>query len=447
MTAQEKRELYMKAYNEHKDEVDARIADGIEKNRKGWCKVRLTDENGKPVAGKKIKLTQKTHDFKYGANIFMLDEFKDEADNAEYRRFFKEYFNLATVPFYWDGLEPVEGKPRYDKDSEKVYRRPAPELCMEYCEENGITPKLHCLVYDKFVPDWLVKLPLSEVKKKYEERFRQISERFSGRMLEFEVINELLCEQGWNYKTALSEERDIVEWSFNTARKYFPNETLVINEGNPIQGLARLDYRQPYFMMIENALLKGVQIDKIGLQNHLFTGVSAHTPEEYDNSVRSGVNMNNPMTYFKGLDIIAELDLPLEITEITVPTFGDTEEDEELQADMLKLWYSVWFSHSAVDAVVYWNTVDGYAYVGNSNWIENNCRGGLFHHDLTPKKSALMLKKLFGEIWHTDLERTTDENGYVEFRGFYGDYAIEVDGAEFEIGIHKNESSSFELSL
>ena len=129
MTAQEKRELYMKAYMDHKDEVDARIADGIEKNRKGWCKVRLTDENGKPVSGKKIKLTQKNHDFKYGANIFMLDEFQDDADNAEYRRFFKEYFNLATVPFYWDGLEPTEGKPRYDKDSEKIYRPRAGALC------------------------------------------------------------------------------------------------------------------------------------------------------------------------------------------------------------------------------------------------------------------------------------------------------------------------------
>lgn len=447
MTAKEKRELYMKVYNEHKDEVDARISSGIEKNRKGWCKVRLTDENGKPLSGKKIKLTQKTHDFKYGANIFMLDEFKDEADNAEYRRFFKEYFNLATVPFYWKDLEPTEGKPRYDKDSEKVYRRPAPELCMEYCEENGITPKLHCLVYENWAPDWLIKLPLDEVKKKYEERFRQISERFSGRMLEFEVINELLCEQGWNHKTALSEERDIVEWSFNTARKYFPNETLVINESNPIQDLARSDYRQPYFMMIENALLKGVQIDKIGLQNHLFTGVSAHTPEEYDKSVRWDANMNNPMTHFKGLDIIAELELPLEFTEVTVPTFGDTEEDEELQADMLKLWYSVWFSHPAVDTIVYWNTVDGYAYAGNSNWNENNCRGGLFHHDLTPKKSALMLKRLFGEIWHTDLELTTDKNGYVEFRGFYGDYAVESDEAKFEIGLHKNEGNSFELSL
>ena len=447
MTADEKRELYMEAYNKHKEEVDARIADGIEKNRKGWCKVRLTDQNGNPVAGQKIRLTQKTHDFKYGANIFMLDEFESETDNIEYRRFFKEYFNLATVPFYWDGLESVEGKPRYDKDSEKFYRRPAPELCMEYCEENGISPKLHCLVYDKFIPDWLMKLPLDKVKKKYEERFRQISERFAGRMLEFEVINELLCESGWDRKTALSEERDIVEWSFGTARKFFPDETLVINEGNPIQDLARAGYRSRYFMMVENALLKGVQIDKIGLQNHLFTGASAHTSEGYEQEVISGVPMNDPMAYFKGLDFISELGLPLEITEVTVSTFGDTPDDEELQADMLRLWYSVWFSHPAVDAVVYWNTVDGYAYTDNSDWVENNCRGGLFHHDLTPKKSALMLKKLFSEIWHTDLELSTDKNGYAEFRGYFGEYTAEADGKAFDIAIHKNESSSFELSL
>lgn len=443
----ENRKIWMKAAEDSRELLEGRVKNDIEKYRKGYCKLLLTDAEGRPIKNAKIKVNQLSHDFGFGANIFMLEEFDNEEYNQRYRANFKKCFNLATVPFYWDGLEPEKGKPRYDKNSDKVWRRPAPELCVEYCEENGITPKLHCLVYDKFVPDWLVNLPLSEIKKKYEERFRQISERFSGRMLEFEVINELLCEQGWNYKTALSEERDIVEWSFNTARKYFPNETLVINEGNPIQDLARLDYRQPYFMMIENALLKGVQIDKIGLQNHLFTGVTSHTPEEYEKSVRSGVGMNNPTLYFKGLDVIAELGLPLEITEITVPTFGDTEEDEELQADMLKLWYSVWFSHPAVDTIVYWNTVDGYAYVGDSNWIENNCRGGLFHHDLTPKKSALMLKRLFGEIWHTDLELTTDKNGYVEFRGFYGDYAVESDEAKFEIGLHKNEGNSFELSL
>ena len=176
----------------------------------------------------------------------------------------------------------VEGKPRYDKNSVKVYRRPAPELCMEYCEENGLYAKLHCLVYESWVPDWVKNLPLGDVNKKYEERFRRISERFSGRMFEFEVINEILCEETWKKKSVLSEQRDILEWSFNTARRYFPNETLVINEGNPLPILARADHRSAYFLMIEKALLNGVQIDKIGLQNHLFTGANAYNPEEYE---------------------------------------------------------------------------------------------------------------------------------------------------------------------
>lgn len=447
MTATEKRNHYMRAYNENREEIDARIADGIEKNRKGPCRVRVVYPDGRPAAGETVRLRQKTHDFKYGANIFMLDEFKEEEYNAEYRRFFSEYFNLATVPFYWDALEPEEGKTRYSEKSEKIYRRPAPELCIKYCEEKGITPKLHCLVYDRFAPKWLIDRPLEEVKKKYEERFRQISELFSGRLWEIEVINELMCEPSWQNKTVLSGQRDILEWSFNTARRYFPNDVLVINEANPLLSLAWEDYRNPYFMMIENALLKGAPIDKIGLQNHLFTGADSHTPEEYENSVRYGVNMNDPAQYFKGLDLIAELGLPLEITEVTVPTFGDTPEDEELQADMLKLWYSVWFSHPSVDAVVYWNTVDGYAYTGNANWVENNCCGGLWHHDLTPKKSALMLKKLFDEIWHTECELTADKDGYIEFRGFFGGYEVQIGDKEFNISLGKNGNNTYELTL
>lgn len=450
MNIKELRELYFKAYNDNKDYVDTRIAEGIEKHRKGACRIRFTDDEGKPLANKNVKLTQKTHDFKYGANIFMLDEFKEEEYNKEYRRFFKEYFNLATVPFYWGDLEPEEGKPRYPANSPKIYRRPAPDLCVDYCEENGIMPKLHCLVYDKFIPKWLHDLPLDEVKAKYEERFRQIAERYSGRMFEFEVINEVLCEEHWPYKSVLSEERDIIEWSFETARKYFPDEVLVINEGNPIQKLAQEDYRTPYFMMVENALLNGAEIDKIGLQNHFFAGAGCQTPEAFDRDLKSDgwLKMNDPMTYFKGLDVMAELGLPLELTEVTVPTFGDGEEAEELQADMLRLWYSVWFSHPAVDSVVYWNTVDGYAYVvsdGTRCWNENNCRGGLWHKDLTPKKSAEMLKRLFDEEWHTDLELTTDANGYVDFRGFFGEYDGEIDGMDFDFEIHKNDNNRWEI--
>ncbi len=441
---QEKRELYMKAYYEHQDEIDVRIAEGIEQNRKGDCHIQFVDLNGQKVVGKKVKITQKTHDFKYGANIFMLDEFETEAENVEYRRMFKEYFNLATVPFYWSELEPEEGKPRYATDSPKVYRRPAPDLCMEYCEENNVAAKLHCLVYEKFLPEWLLRLPLEEVKAKYEERMRQIAQRYAGRMYEVEVINEVTCEHEWTEKTALSGEKDIVEWAFKTARKYFPYDKLVINDGHHVVMAAETDYRNPYYMMIENALLKGSPIQKIGSQNHLFTGTGSKTTQEYDESIKHFVDWANPVIHLKGLDVFAELGLPIEYTEVTIPTFGDTIQDEELQADILKMLYSVWFSHPAVDTIVYWNLVDGHAYASET-FNENNCRGGLFHHDLTPKKSALMLKKLFGEIWHTDLELITDENGCVDFKGFFGDYVVEMDGVSYEFGVYKGEDNNQEM--
>lgn len=442
----ENRKIWLKAADEYREILDVRVKNDIEKYRKGYCKLHLTDAEGKPIKNAKIEINQLSHDFGFGANIFMLDEFDDAELNKVYREEFKKYFNLATVPFYWDGLEPEKGNPRYDKDSKKVWRRPSPELCVEYCEENGIMPKLHCLVYDKFIPDWLPLNDMAAMEKLYEERFRQISERFSGRLLEFEVINELLCEPGWNYKSIISSKRDIIEWSFKLARKYLKDETLVINEGNPIISIANAGYRSAYFMMIENALKSGAEINKIGIQHHIFTGASAATETDYENAVKRGDRLINPDLILKGLDKIAEIGLPLEMTEVTVPTFGESDEDEELQADLLELLYSVWFSHPAMQDIVYWNVPDGYAYVGNKGiWNENNCRGGLWHHDLTPKKSALRLKKLINEVWHTKEVLTTDQNGYAEFRGFFGEYSVSSDGFTAEFGIHKGETPVNEI--
>lgn len=444
----ENRKIWMKAAEDSRELLEGRVKNDIEKYRKGYCKLRLTDAEGRPIKNAKIKVNQLSHDFGFGANIFMLEEFDNEEYNQRYRENFKKCFNLATVPFYWDGLEPEKGKPRYDKNSSKVWRRPAPELCVEYCEENGIMPKLHCLVYDKFIPEWLPRDDMKAMEKLYEERFRQISERFTGRLLEFEVINELLCEPWWGYKSVISSKRDIIEWSFALARKYFPNETLVINEGNPLVNLSAAKYRNAYFMMIENALKSDAEIDKIGLQHHIFTGATDKTAEAYENSVKRGEKMVDPLINLKGLDIIAELGLPLEMTEVTVPTFGDTAEDEELQADLLELLYSVWFSHPAMQDIIYWNIPDGYAYDdGTGNWNENQCRGGLWHHDLTPKKAGIRLEKLIKEVWHTETELTTDENGYADFRGFYGNYSVAGKDFTADFGIHKGEQAVTEIIL
>ncbi len=448
MTISEKRDICMRAYREQKAEVDARCARDIEAYRKGDARITLTDAAGKPLVGKQVRVTQRGHDFKYGANIFMLDEFSEKWENDAYREMFAKYFNLATVPFYWQDLEVEEGKPRFAADSPKVYRRPAPDLCLDYCREKGVSTKLHCLFYDKFVPTWVPKEDEAEMRRLYEKRFREIAERYAGTMYEFEVINEQLCVPTWTQNSVLSKLPGIEKWAFDLARKYLPDEVLVINEANPVYSVSQYGEKAGYYAQIKKLLDDGAPVDKIGMQNHLFAAAvlpdGAHAGEW---EIRNLAERNlNPDAYFKGFDKLSELGLPFEMTEVTVATLGDDEEAEELQADTLELLYTIWFSIPAMETIVYWNTVDKAAFV-DGGWNENNCRGGLFHRDLTPKRAADRLYDLFHKKWHTDLTLVTDENGAVDFRGFYGDYEVEVDGKTFSVGVHKNQENKTELSV
>ena len=451
MTIEEKRRLWLGTFENNKEVLEKRINDGIEQNRKTDHKMRLTDKEGNPLASKTFTIDQKTHDFKFGAHIFMLDEFETEEENKKFREIFKEYFNLATIPFYWDALEPEQDKPRFTKDSKKIYRRPAPDLCLEYCQVNGIDAKLQSLVYDKFIPDWLPKTDMAEMERLYEKRISEIADRYKGKLYEFEVINETLIEAWWKTQSVIMNKRDLVEWAFALAEKYLRDETLVINDGGQGESIYRHDFRSPYFMQIEKCLLNGTKIDKIGMQHHLFVGATAKNDEEYEKSLKNPHYLieADPQVNFAFLDTMAELGLPIEFTEVTIPTFGDSLEDEEIQAQLLKNLYSVWFSHPAVNTIIYWNQFDGYCYDAGpgATWNENNCRGGLFHKDLTPKKSAEVYKKLISEEWHTKLTLTTDENGYASFRGFYGDYELSADDLKFNFGLHKNEENTTTFTL
>ncbi len=197
-------------------------------------------------------------------------------------------------------------------------------------------------------------------------------------------------------------------------------------------------------------LEKGTPIDKIGQQMHIFTaakqptGVDA-TDEEI---IAHAEELMDPSIYFKALDKLNEFGLPLEITEVTVPTLGDSLEAEDLQADLLEQLYTIWFSIPNMESIVYWNTVDHTAYDDpNGGWNENNCKGGLFHRDLTPKKSAERLYYLFNKKWHTDLTVASNDNGIAEIRGFYGEYEAEIDGKIYNFGIHKNSVNNIEIQI
>lgn len=70
MTYQEIYDLYMKPYVED-EALMSRIEKGIEQNRKGNCRIRLVDANGKALAGARVKVKQ-TNAWKGEPNILIV---------------------------------------------------------------------------------------------------------------------------------------------------------------------------------------------------------------------------------------------------------------------------------------------------------------------------------------------------------------------------------------
>ena len=103
-----KREDLLRHFDRYREETDRRVAEGIEKNRKGDVALRFVDGSGKPVQGARVKATLKKHAFLHGANLYELDQTESAEKNAAYREKFKEVFNAATVPIYWAPLEPEQ---------------------------------------------------------------------------------------------------------------------------------------------------------------------------------------------------------------------------------------------------------------------------------------------------------------------------------------------------
>ena len=55
----ERRESALKYFNYHKEFCDDYVKNGIEKNRKGFARINITDEDGKPLKGAKVNIIQK----------------------------------------------------------------------------------------------------------------------------------------------------------------------------------------------------------------------------------------------------------------------------------------------------------------------------------------------------------------------------------------------------
>ncbi len=415
--------IIRKMLDEGRDYYLSRADADIEKYRKGDFEIEIPNSDGAEISYKLKKI-----DFEFGCNIFMLGQYDDPAREAQYLNQWKKLFNTAVVPLYWEGTEPERGRLRYTDDAGlDIYRRPYTDKVIKYCKENDIELKGHPLFWHEFIPKWLPEnwdalFPLIE------KRFKEISERYSDDISVFDCVNEpgriwdMTHEHRTDgYKMVVPPD-DYLEQIFEIAKKYFPKNTLVLNEA---VGTAFCEYKGiygSYYQLIQRLLSEGLKIDRIGIQCHC-------------NDSSYFQNIYNSRRLYGIMDGYSTLGVPMVISEI-----GLSCDDEKLQAEATEQLYKICFSIDKMSGIFWWNLDDdGIATVKNRGGAtgENLPSAGLCR---VGKEKAVykVLDRLINQEW-TTAGTTTVSNGTAKFRGFYGDYEIVVK----KNGEEKTFSASF----
>mgnify|MGYP003715920825 CR=1 FL=1 len=394
-------------------EVEHRIQTGIEENRKGWGTIELFDKEGLPIEAASLTFKQLKHEFHFGCNAFLLDQLPESEKNVRYRELFSDLFNLAVVPFYWSDLEPEEGRPRFSKNSRPIYRRPPPDLVLDFCDEHEITPKGHTLLWYQFRPTWLPHDEAS-MKSHIRRRFEQISERYADRIPIWDVCNEVQTMRVNQPEFHMPDNH--LEFAFELAERYFPNCIRTYNDDNIWYRYSRT--YTPVYLLAKQLIENGYKLDALGLQYHMFA-----------NTIGLGAQNLNPVNLLNCFDLYEKLNIPINISEISIISSHDLGSGDQFQEILTEKLYRLWFSHKAMNGITWWNLVDNtaaFAPLGDQNAGENQYRAGLVNYDMTPKPAYNTLRRLIKEEWQSHPQMDYVDGAPNQFRGFFGDYELTV---------------------
>ncbi|GAB6164029.1 endo-1,4-beta-xylanase [Thermostilla marina] len=384
----------------------AEAEERIEKHRKQEIVGTAFDpQTGRPLADVEVTLTQKSHAFLFGCNIFRWGKLESaELENA-YRARFRELLNYATTGFYWPSYERRRGEPNH------AYA----EALARWCKENGIALKGHPLAWNYADPWWLPDDP-ETIRRLQMERITDCVSRFAGLIDRWDVVNEVARFEGKRNRApkmtdmwAKTGKMEFTRQCFVTARKANPNATLLINdyEVGPL-------YEEVVEQLVDE---NGNRLyDVIGIQSHQHRGT-------WDNAKIWDV-----------CERFSRFGVPLHFTETTILSLPPnqwkgqgsaweySDEGDRYQEKEVIRFYTMLFSHPAVTAITWWDFSD------NGAW--QRAPAGLVRKDMTPKPAYKALMRLIKEKWWSVETVRTDAQGRYRARVFAGTYDVRIAGVD-----------------
>ena len=391
-------------------------------HRKSTKLIRFTDDEGRPLAGRRLKIEQISHKFLFGCGGFdFVDYF--QAEDEEKKAFYKDrmdkwvkVFNYATLPFYLGTFEPEEGCPQTESRLQAA----------KYLTECGVTVKGHPLVWHTVCADWLMKYDNETIIDKLTGRIGREVGGFKGIIDMWDVINEVVIMPVFDkYDNAVTRvcneygQVPLVKTVFDAARSANPEAELLLNDFNT---------SPKYEELIERCLDAGVPITAIGIQSHQHQGYWGKEKilDVLERFGRFGLPIHFTENTLTSGDYLvpAELD-DLNDFVVTTDEWPSTPAGERRQAEQMEEMYTLLFEDPNVQAITTWDFTDG-------AWL--NAPSGFLRLDNSEKPSYHLLHDLIFNRWHTDAEVVTNEDGIAEITGFKGAYKVKTTDADTRIG-------------
>lgn len=261
------------------------------------------------------------------------------------------------------------------------------DIVANFCRENGIKLRGHCLMWHHQTADWFFKDEDGNYVSKeiLFDRMRThifaVVNRYKDIVYCWDVVNEAMnddpkSEVDYRTESGFWEVCHSDEWikkAFEYAHEADPNALLFYNDYNECDPVKR----QRIYNMVKNMKAEGVPIDGIGMQCHY--KMFDPSPKEVEKTIKM---------FSKVVEHLHVTELDVRITDSTLGTTrtipgeivldqADLDKQEQYYAELFKVFRK---NKKYLDTVTFWNLADADSWLGRQN------APLLFDFNFKPKK-------------------------------------------------------------
>lgn len=241
------------------------------------------------------------------------------------------------------------------------------DAIVAFAEKNALAIRGHTLLWHRpqWQPAWLEAYdfgatPVREVERLLTTHIKTVTDRYRGKILSYDVVNETVLEDSTLAQTALSRAiggtETLVDLAFHTAREQLPDAELVYNDymswepGNE-------KHRAGVLKLLEGFKKRNVPVDALGVQSHIRI-------DTYDPSTGTGPKQEREWRQF--IDEVTAMGYHLLMTEFDVNDQAlpaDIASRDQSVAAYAKGYLDLMFSYPQLKDVLAWGLCDSYSWL------------------------------------------------------------------------------------